>query len=572
MTEDDAHSPTREKFTSSVPAGEFVYRRNLDHVKRQLGRQHIQMSLVGTIGTGLFLGLGEILTVCGPLGSLIVYIHVSTVIYATIISVGEMTAYAPISGSLLHYAARWLDPAVGFAVTRLGSCVTVTSVASAHLLAKFNTELFLCRFLDLFLSPCLTRYRPLPLPYLSRLLRCLRWFTFWDVNPDHTAIYIAVTMVALFFLNLFGVRWFGNSEIVFATLKIMLVVGLIIGGLTVSLGGGPDHEVIGFRYWRDPGPMVSTLEPGAMGRFLGLLVAIAPAAFSVSGIELIAVTAAEAQQPRTNIIKAMKTVIFRLIVFYICSVIVVGMLVPSNDPSLFQPGASAGQSPFVIAFTRAGIKVLPSIINAILITSAFSAANTYIFTSSRILYGLAVQNQAPKIFTTCTKSGMPWVAVIVAWLFSFLAFMTISTSSGTVFNWFLSLSVVCGLLGWLTINTTYLRYYYGLRLQGVVPHGIYRSSLQPYASMWAIFWIIFYILVSGISVFWDWNTSQFIASYINLPVFFCLLVGYKFWYKTKIAPLADLDFVSNLPSLEDTGDAGLLLEKRSVLKRLKQII
>ncbi|KAF9224925.1 general amino acid permease [Gyrodon lividus] len=536
MTEGNLPSPIQEKFVNSAPAGQFVYRGNLDHVKRQFGRQHIQMiALAGTIGTGLFLGLGQILSLCGPLGSLIVYVQISTVIYATILSVGEMTAYAPISGSLLHYAARWLDPAVGFALGWNYFYGAATAI-------------------------------PLEITAFSSMV------AFWDPDPDHTAIYIAAIVVALFLINLFGVRWFGNSEIAFATLKIMLVVGLIIGGLAVSLGGGPDHQVIGFRYWRDPGPMVSTLEPGATGRFLGLLVAIGPAAFSVTGIELIAITAAEAKQPRTNIIKAMKTVIFRLVIFYICSVIVVGMLVPSDDPALLQPGASAGQSPFVIAFARAGIKVLPSIINAVLITSSFSAANTFLFTSSRILYGLAVQNQAPKIFTTCTKGGLPWIAMTVSWLFAFLAFMSVSSASGTVFNWFVSLAVVCGFLGWLSINITYLRYFYGLRLQGIVPRGIYRSPLQPYASMWAIFWIIFYILVSGISVFWQWSTSQFIASYINLPVFFGLLVGYKLWYKTRIAPLADLDFVSNVPSLEETGDEGLLLEKTSALKKLRELM
>ncbi|KIJ64779.1 hypothetical protein HYDPIDRAFT_28140 [Hydnomerulius pinastri MD-312] len=515
---------------------QFVYRGNLDNVKRRLGRQHIQMiALAGTIGTGLFLGLGEILALCGPLGSLLVYIQVSTVIYATILSVGEMTAFAPVSGSLLHYAARWLDPAVGFALGWNYFYFSATAI-------------------------------PLEITALSAMI------AFWDSNPDHTAIYIAVIIVLLFLINLFGVRWFGNSEIAFATLKIMLVVGLIIGGLVVSLGGGPDHEIIGFRYWRNPGPMVSTLEPGATGRFLGMLVAISPAAFSVSGIELIAITAAEAQQPRTNIIRAMKTVIFRLVVFYIFSVIVVGMLVPSNDPALFQSGASAGQSPFVIAFSRAGIKVLPSIINAVLITAAFSAANTFVFSSSRILYGLAVQNQAPKIFATCTKDGLPWVAMITGWLFSFLAFLNVGSASGTVFSWLVSLSAVCGFLGWLTINTTYLRYFYGLRLQGIVPRGIYRSSLQPYISMWAIFWVIFYTLISGLSVFWEWNTAKFIAAYINLPVFFGLLVGYKLWYKTKIAPLADLDFVSHIPSLEETGDEGLLLEKPSAFKRLREIM
>ncbi|KIK98889.1 hypothetical protein PAXRUDRAFT_133267 [Paxillus rubicundulus Ve08.2h10] len=551
-TDDRSPLAVQEQVTNSVPAGQFVYRGDLDHVKRQLGRQHIQMLLAGTIGTGLFLGLGEILAICGPLGSLMVYIHVSTVIYATILSVGEMAAYIPVTGSLLHYgrlsitgfmlkaylmdkAARWLDPAVGFAL---------------------GWNYFYCTAIAV----------PLEITALSAMV------AFWDTNPNHTAIYIAVTMVMLFILNLFGVRWFGNSEIVFATLKIMLVAGLIIGGLVVSFGGGPDHEVIGFKYWRDPGPMVSTLEPGATGRFLGLLVAISPTVFSMGGIELIAITSAEAKQPRTNIIKAMKTVIFRLVLFFICSVIVVGMLVPSNDPALFQAGSSVGQSPFVIAFSRAGIKTLPSVINTVLITSAFSTANTFIFTSSRILYGMAVQNRAPKIFATCSKGGVPWIAVTTAWLFSFLAFMNIASASGTVFNWFVNLAVMSGLLGWLIINTTYLRYFYGLRRQGIVPRGIYRSPLQPYASMWAIFWVIFYILFSGLSVFWDWSASQFIATYINLPIFICFFVGYKLWYKTRMVPLANLDFVSNVPTLEETGDEGLLSEKPSKLTKLMAII
>ncbi|KAH7912835.1 amino acid permease/ SLC12A domain-containing protein, partial [Hygrophoropsis aurantiaca] len=395
---------------------------------------------------------------------------------------------------------------------------------------------------------------------------------FWDPNLDHTAIYIAVIVLLLFLINLFGVRMFGNSEIVFATLKIMLIVGLIIGGLVVSLGGGPDHERVGFRYWRDPGPMVSFLEPGARGRFVGLLVAIVPAAFSVSGIELIAITAAEARQPRTNIVRAMRTVIFRLLFFYLLAVLVVGMLVPSNDPTLFARASTAGQSPFVLAFTRAGIKVLPSVINAVLLTSAFSAANTFIFASSRILYGLAVQNQAPKFFTTCTNSGVPWIAVITSGMFSLLAFMNVSSNAGVVFNWFVNLSTVCGFFGWLTINSTYLRYYYGLRYHGIVPQGIYRSPLQPYAAMWGIFWVIFYILVSGVSVFWDFVASDFVASYINIPIFIGLYLGYKFWRKTKIPSIAELDFTSNIPTLAETGDEDLLVEKPSTLSRIRQII
>ncbi|KAN0094548.1 Amino acid permease/ SLC12A domain containing protein [Tylopilus felleus] len=521
----------------SAPAsGDFVYDQSLDHVKRQLGKQHIQMiALAGIIGTGLFLGLGQILATTGPLGSLLVYIHVSTVVYATMTSVGEMTTFAPISGSLFLYAARWLDPAISFA---LGwNYFYYVGIAT-----------------------------PLEITACSALI------AFWDTDSGHTPIYITVFILALLLINLFGVRGFGNSEIFFASLKIMLAVGLIIGGLVISLGGGPNHKVIGFKYWRNPGPMVSVLEPGATGRFLSFLVAITPAVFSIGGIELISITVAEAKQPRTNIIRAMKTVVFRLVFFFIASVLVVGMVVPSNDPTLFRAGASVGRAPFVIAFQRAGVKALPSIINAVLITSAFSAANMFTFSASRILYGLAVQKKAPKIFTTCTKDGLPWVAVVASSLFSFLAFMTVTASSATVFNWLASLVTMCGLIGWATLNTTYLRYYYGLRLQRIVPRGIYRSCLQPYAAMWALFWVSFYILVSGISIFWNWNASKFVAAYINLPIFFCFFLGYKIWYKTKMLPLAELDFVSDIPTLEETGDEGLLLEKPSLTQRLKDII
>ncbi|KAG6333090.1 hypothetical protein ID866_6003 [Astraeus odoratus] len=436
-------------------------------------------------------------------------------------SIGEMTAYAPISGSLLHFAARWLDPAAGFAL-------------------GWNYYYYVAIVI------------PLEITAITALV------TTWDVDPNHTAIYIGVVIVGLFVINLFGMVWsFRNC-----LCDTENYAGIKPGGLVISLGGGPNHDRIGFRYWKDPGPMVSTLEPGATGRFLGLLVAIVPAAFSVSGFELIAISAAESVQPRTNIIRAMKYVIFRLIFFYICSVIIVGMLVPSNYPYLSE------QSPFVIAFQTAGVKALPSIINAIVIASAFSSANTCLFSASRILYGLAVQNQAPEVFAKCTDSGVPWVALMTSGLFPLLAFMSVSANSTTVFNWFVHLTTVCGLIGWTTINVTYLRYYYGLRLQGLVPRGVYRSPLQPYAAMWAAFWSVFYILISGLSVFFDFTASSFVSSYINIPIFFALLLGYKLWFKTEVKPLADLDFISNIPTLEQTQDEGLLSQKTPPLQKM----
>lgn len=354
----------------------------------------------------------------------------------------------------------------------------------------------------------------------------------------------------------------------------MLVVGLVTGGLVINLGGGPDHTRHGFEYWRHPGPLVSSLEPGALGRFLGLLLGIVYAAFAICGMEIVTLAAAETRNPRKNLITAMRTVFFRIFVCYVLTSLIVGMLIPSNDPSLFKKTGNAGQSPFVLVFNRAGVKTLPHIVNAVVLTSAFSSANGMLFSASRLLFALGVQGQAPRFVTTVSRNGVPYVAITIASLFSFLAFLNAKDSAGTVFNWFLNLSAVGGLLNWLMIGITYLRFYYGLKAQGADGQGVnigYRSIFQPYAGMYVVFWSIFFILVSGLSVFWHFNGSDFVAAYINLPIFALLYLGWKIFKKTKIVPLSQLDFITGIPSLEETEETGIL-EQAKGLQKVRQFL
>ena len=132
------------------------------------------------------------------------------------------------------------------------------------------------------------------------------------------------------------------------------------------------------------------------------------------------------------------------------------MLVPYTDKDLLNTSGTAAQSPYVIAITRAGIKVLPHIINACIFTSAFSAGNSFLFSSSRVLYGLALRGQAPRFLTYCTKSGLPLAAVLCTGAFGFLAFMNVSSGAVTVFNWFVNLSAIGGFFGWWGMNITYV--------------------------------------------------------------------------------------------------------------------
>jgi amino acid transporter len=223
-------------------------------------------------------------------------------------------------------------------------------------------------------------------------------------------------------------------------IKILLIVGLIIAGLIVDLGGSPSGDRIGFRYWKNPGAFAPYFTTGTMGNFLGWFKNLLQAAYSFLGMEQIAVAAAEVKNPRVSVTKAVKRIFIRILLFYILGILIVGMLVPSDNPHLLHSTGTAASSPFVLAFNLAGIKVLPSIINAGVLTSAFSAGNSGLYGTSRMLYGLALRGQAPKIFSKTTKKGLPIYSLMVVTLFSTLCYMALGSGASTALNWLSNLT------------------------------------------------------------------------------------------------------------------------------------
>ena len=232
---------------------------------------------------------------------------------------------------------------------------------------------------------------------------------FWQ-GAQHTniAAWISILIVLIVCLNIFAVSIYGEAEFVFASLKIITIIGLLIMALILDLGGGPTHERIGFATWRNPGAMKLYVSNSPnTGRFLGLFSTFVNASFSYGGVEMVAVAAGEAENPRKNIPKAVRRVFWRILFFYVLGSLCIGWLVPYNDPDLLsaQKAGSSGaaQSPWVIAIYRAGIPVLPSIINFVILTSASSSANAFLYTGSRYLYALAQNGQAPRFLLKCSK-------------------------------------------------------------------------------------------------------------------------------------------------------------------------
>ncbi|KAH9944440.1 amino acid permease [Epithele typhae] len=491
-------------------------------LKRQLKNRHIAMiSIGGVIGTGLFLGSGSALAKGGPIGLLLGYLTVGTVCFSVMISLGEMIAYLPLPGGHIKLAERFVDPAFSFTMGWN---------------YWYNWTIIL----------------PAELSAAAVLIN------FWNKSVNN-AVWITMCLAVVVGINLFGAGAYGEAEFIFASIKVITIVALIIMGIVLDLGGGPNHDRLGFRYWKNPGPFVQFDGiGGAKGQFLGWVAVLTQSAFSFIGTEIVAIAAGEAKNPRRNLPKAIKRVYIRILLFYIGGVTVIGLLVPSNNPDLNLNTSNAAGSPFVIAIKTAGISGLPSVINAALLTSAWSAASSDLYTSSRALYGLALSGNAPKIFTKVTRNGLPIVSLLFCAMFAVLAYMSVSSGAGTVFNWFVNMTSIAGLMTWFGICVTYVRFYHGFKAQGFDRKTLpYAHFLQPYAAYWAIFWCLLICFFSGWAVFLKghWATDTFVTNYLPFALFPILYVGAKFWFRTPMVKYEDMDFISGLKEIEaDTYD------------------
>ncbi|KAG1803965.1 amino acid permease/ SLC12A domain-containing protein [Suillus subaureus] len=481
---------------------------NQPPLQRKLKNRHIAMiSIGGVIGTGLFVGTADSLMYGGPIGLLLGYMVMGTIVYCVMITLGEMVAFLPIPGGHIKLAERFVDPAFSFAMgwNYCYSWMITSEISAAALLINY-----------------------------------------WN-HTVNNSVWVVMCLVVVLTINMLGAGAYGEAEFIFASIKVITITVLIILGIVIDLGGGPNHDRIGFRYWKNPGPFVqyNGIE-GAKGRFLGWCAVLTQAAFSFIGTEIVAIAAGEAKNPRRNLPKAIRRVYIRILVFYIGGTLVIGLLVPSNNP-LLKLSSNTARSPFVIAVEMAGIKYLPSVSRTCLsfFTSKFLIATQTRFQLIEInvlVDGLAASRNAPKFFLKTTRNGLPYVAVLFCASFSLLAFMAVSTSAGSVFIWFSNMTAVAGLLTWFGISVTYVRFYKGMQVQGIDRKTLpYYTNLQPYAAWWGV--------VSTITICFVFT------NYFPLIAWPILYVGARFYYGTKPVAAEDMDFKSDLAEIvADTYD------------------
>jgi amino acid transporter len=309
-----------------------------------------------------------------------------------------------------------------------------------------------------------------------------------------------------------------------------MMIGLLIVSLILFFGGGPHQSaVLGFHYWNDPGAANTYLASGDTGRFLALLSTWVLSAFPFTfAPELMIVTAGEMKNPRRNLPIAARRYIYRLVFFYVFSVLAIGVICPSDNPAITSGGAGAGASPFVVGIKNAGINVLDSIINAGIIISAWSSGNSFLYLSSRSLYSLALSGNAPAFFKACTKRGVPYRAVACSSLFCALAYLNVASNGAVVFNWFVNLTNESAFLSWICCCIVYLRFRKAARVQGITELP-YHSNLQPWGPWVAIVSFVILALLNGYDCFWpqNWSASTFLTAYIGIPIFLVIYFGHR---------------------------------------------
>lgn len=343
-----------------------------------------------------------------------------------------------------------------------------------------------------------------------------------------------------------AVKVYGEAEFWLSTGKVCLLLLVFSFTFITMVGGNPQGDAYGFRYWNNPGPFATYRSHGGSGRFEGFLAALWSAAFTCVGPEYISLIAAEAKHPRRYLKNAFKMVYWRFCIFYVGSALAVGIVVAYNDPTLIKisSGGSGASSPYVIAMGNMGITVLPDVVNALLLTSIFSAGNGCTYYATRNLYGMAVAGRAPKILTKCTKQGVPIYAFAVVMAFPFLSFLQLSNDSQTVLSWLVSLSTAAIVIDYIVICTTYIFFHRACVAQefdrSSLPH---KGFFQPWAGYIGAAWMLLVVLCYGYSTLKPFSLKNFLIDYILVLMMPVLYGGWKFFHKTKLVKPSEADLI-----------------------------
>jgi aromatic amino acid transport protein AroP len=445
---------------------------------RGLKNRHIQLiALGGAIGTGLFLGIAHTINMAGP-SVILGYAIAGMIAFFIMRQLGEMVVEEPVAGTFSHFANRYWGPFAGF-MSGWNYWVLYVLVGMAELTAVGTYVQY--------------------------------W---WPDIP--TWMSAALFFVAINLINLTSVKIFGEMEFWFSMIKIVAIVSMIVFGawLLVSGNGGPDASVANL--WQHGG-----FFPNGVS---GLVMAMVFIMFSFGGLELVGITAAEAQDPKTSIPKATNQVIYRILIFYVGALGILLALYPWQN-------VVTGGSPFVLIFHALDSDVVATILNVVVLTAALSVYNSCVYSNSRMLFGLAVQGNAPKALLQVNRRGVPLLALAISAAATGLGVVINYAMPGKAFELLMALAVSALVLNWIVISITHLKFRQAKRAAGEVT--LYQSLGYPLTNY------ICLVFLLGILVVMYFTPSISLSVFL-IPAWLIILgVAYAAkLHNRKIAPAA----------------------------------
>ena len=393
--------------SSSITPNGATHQGNSAPLKRAMSTRHLVMiSLGGAIGTGLFLGSGEVIAQTGPVGAIISYILGGIIAYMVMLCLGELAVHMPESGSFGTYAQKYIGPATGYTVTWL-----YWLTWSATLGTEFTAAALLMQ----------------------------EWF------PQISVWIWTIGFAAIIFgLNISSTKLFAESEFWLSLVKVITVISFIVLGLLAIFG------ILSFQ-GHSSAPLFSNLT--AQGWFpqglFPIFTTMLIVNFAFSGTELIGVAAGETQDPAKNVPKAINAAIWRLLIFFVGTIVVISALLPHQLAGLHAEGVSS--SPFVTVFTYIGIPYAEDIIRFVIITALLSAANSGLYAASRMMWSLSNKKQLPAVFSKLNHRGIPSVAIIVTMFGALPGLLSEKFAPETIFKNLLGVAAFTMVVVWMSI-------------------------------------------------------------------------------------------------------------------------
>ena len=473
---------------------------NSVQLQRKLGARHLNMIAIGgSIGTGLFLASGATIASAGPGGALLAYALIGVMIYFLMTSLGELATHNPTSGAFFTYGTKYVEGGFGFALGWNYWYNWAITVAF---------ELVAVQFIMKF------------------------WF------PDIPGFYwSAIFLAVIFGINALTVKGFGESEFFFSLVKVLAIIAFIIIGIWMIAKIMLTPGASAFANWR-------VGEAPFVGGFQALIGVAMIAGFSFQGTEMVGVAAGESKDPQKTIPVAIKQIFWRILLFYIVCIFIIGTLIAYNDPRLLQAAATedVALSPFTLLYEKAGFAFAASMMNAVILTAILSAGNSGMYSSTRMLFDMARKGSAPKLFAHLDPRGVPMNALYATTAIAALCFLTTFFGEQEVFNWLLNMSGMCGFIVWLGIAISHYRFRKGYQAQGYQLEGLaYRAKFFPFAPWFAIILCSIVVLGQNYQAVLDGEWLAVLSTYLGILLFLVIWLGYKWKYKTKLVSYQEMD-------------------------------